>query len=174
MKLAIFSAFPFSTVYKCNQVAIYSDNTNAVNMFGSLHAKPVYNSILMAAINFSISSAITTKVYYVPGWQNVIADYLSQFLNARALQLAPNLTIHNFQPPSNVLGAIKKWISPFCPGSRFGSLGRWIVCSMSDPYFLVWLLITWGSGPLLCMAGYSSLCELFFIMSNFILTELIL
>src|SRR5882762_3953769 len=26
---------------------------------------------------------------------------------------------------------------------------------------------TWGSGPLLCMAGYSSLCELFFIMSKF-------
>jgi len=26
---------------------------------------------------------------------------------------------------------------------------------------------TWGSGPLLCMAGYLSLCELFFIMSKF-------
>src|ERR1700676_3557828 len=26
---------------------------------------------------------------------------------------------------------------------------------------------TWGSGPLLCMAGYSSQCELFFIMSKF-------
>src|SRR5882762_11779352 len=26
---------------------------------------------------------------------------------------------------------------------------------------------TWGSGPLLCMAGYSPLCELFFIMSKF-------
>src|ERR1700676_3309353 len=26
---------------------------------------------------------------------------------------------------------------------------------------------TWGSGPLLCMEGYSSLCELFFIMSKF-------
>src|SRR5882762_9407002 len=26
---------------------------------------------------------------------------------------------------------------------------------------------TWESGPLLCMAGYSSLCELFFIMSKF-------
>ena len=29
------------------------------------------------------------------------------------------------------------------------------------------LLPTWGSGPLLCMAGYSSQCELFFIMSKF-------
>src|SRR6202790_2258069 len=26
---------------------------------------------------------------------------------------------------------------------------------------------TWGSGPLLCMAGYSSQCELFFIVSKF-------
>ena len=27
--------------------------------------------------------------------------------------------------------------------------------------------VTWGSGPLLCMAGYSSLYELFFIISKF-------
>ena len=32
---------------------------------------------------------------------------------------------------------------------------------------IISLLCTWGSGPLLCMAGYSFLCELFFIISKF-------
>src|SRR6202790_3661960 len=34
-------------------------------------------------------------------------------------------------------------------------------------YLCICIILTWGSGPLLCMAGYSSLCELFFIMSKF-------
>jgi hypothetical protein len=34
---------------------------------------------------------------YVPGKQNVITDYLSRFLNAKALQLAPNMVIQDFQ-----------------------------------------------------------------------------
>jgi len=106
--LAVCSAFVFAPIYKCDRVAIYSDNTNTVDMFGSLHAKPVYNSILMAAVDFSLDNSIATKVYYVPGQQNIIADCLSRFLNVRALQLAPNLVIRDFQPPRNALGAVKK------------------------------------------------------------------
>jgi hypothetical protein len=79
-----------------------------VDMFGSLHAKPIYNSILMAAVDFPVDNSITTKVYYVPGQQSIVADCLSQFLNARALQLALNLVICDFQPPRNALGAVKK------------------------------------------------------------------
>jgi len=64
---------------------------NAVDMFSSLHAKPVYNSILISAIDFTISTSIAMKVYFIPGCQNTIADYLSRFLNAHALQLAQKL-----------------------------------------------------------------------------------
>jgi hypothetical protein len=106
--LAICSAFGFAATYGCDRVAIYSDNTNAVDMFGTLRAKPVYNSILMAAVDFSVNNAVSTKVYYVSGKQNIIADLLSRFLNAKALQLAPKMIIRNFQPPRDALGAVKK------------------------------------------------------------------
>jgi hypothetical protein len=62
----------------------------------------------MAVVDFSVDNSITTKVYYVPGQQNVVADCLSRFLKVRALQLAPNLVICDFQPPQNALGAVKK------------------------------------------------------------------
>jgi hypothetical protein len=68
-------------------------------MFSALHTKLVYNSILMASVDFSINNSITTKVYYVLGQQNVIADYLSMFPNTKAFQLAPNMHICAFQPP---------------------------------------------------------------------------
>jgi hypothetical protein len=77
-------------------------------MFASLQAKPVYNAILIAAIDFTINTSIATKVYFVPSSQNVIADYLSRFLNSKALLLAPNLCIQAFQPPQEALGAAKK------------------------------------------------------------------
>ena len=77
-------------------------------MFASLHGKLVYNSILMASVDLSIDTSITIKVYYVSGKQNIVADYLSRFLNAKALQLVPNLIIQDFQPSRNTLGAIQK------------------------------------------------------------------
>jgi hypothetical protein len=106
--LAICSAFHLGAKYGCDRIAIYSDNSNAVDMFSSLHARPIYNSILIAYVNFTINTSIATKVYFVPGTQNVIADYLSRFFNAKALQLAPKLHIQQFQPPRNALGVTEK------------------------------------------------------------------
>ena len=65
--LAVYSAFHLGAKYQCDRILIYSDNTNTVNMFSSLHTKPVYNSILMASVDFSINNSIATKVYYVSG-----------------------------------------------------------------------------------------------------------
>ena len=106
--LAVCSAFYLGLNYACDHIAIYSDNTNTVDMFSSLRAKPVYNSILVAAVDFAVEHSISTKVYYVLGKQNVIANFLSRFQNAKALQLAPNMRIRLFQPPQNVLGVVKK------------------------------------------------------------------
>ena len=106
--LAVCSAFYLGAKYGCDRIAIYSDNTNTVDMFSSLRAKPTYNSILIAAVDFAVDNSISTKVYYVPGTQNIIANYLSRFQNAKALQLAPNMHIHPFQPPPNVLGVVEK------------------------------------------------------------------
>ena len=103
------SAFYLGAEYGCDRIAIYSDNTNTVNMFSSLQAKPVCNSILVAAVDLAVKKSISTKVYYVCGKQNIIADYLSRFENAKALQLAPHMRIRLFQPPRNALGVVQKW-----------------------------------------------------------------
>ena len=106
--LAVCSAFHIGAKFGCDRIAIYTDNTNTVDMFSSLRAKPVYNSILIAAVDFAVNTSISTKVYYVPGNQNIIADYLSRFQNAKALQLAPNMRIRPFQPPRDALGVAEK------------------------------------------------------------------
>ena len=106
--LAICSAFHLGATYGCDRIAVYSDNTNAMDMFASLCAKPAYNAILMSAVDFGINNTISTKVYFVPGKQNIIADYLSRFRNAKALQLAPKMRINSFQPPRDAMGALKK------------------------------------------------------------------
>ena len=77
-------------------------------MYSSLRAQPTYNSILMSWVDFTLSTSITTKVYFVPSTQNVIADHLSCFQNQDALWLAPNLCIQKFQPPQDAMGAAKK------------------------------------------------------------------
>jgi hypothetical protein len=106
--LAVYSAFRLGAKYGCDRMAIYSDNTNTVDMFSSLRAQPTYNSILMASVDFALSTSISTKVYFIPGSQNVIADHLSRFQNREALQLAPKLRIQVFQPPRDAMGAAKK------------------------------------------------------------------
>jgi hypothetical protein len=106
--LAICLVFHLGAKYGRDQIAVYSDSTNTVDMYSLLRAKQIYNSILLCAVDFTVDTSIVTKVYYVPGNQNVIADYLSRFLNADALRLAPNLDIQVFQPPRDALGVIKK------------------------------------------------------------------
>jgi hypothetical protein len=106
--LAVCSAFHLGAEYRYNRIAIYTDNSNTVDMFASLRAQPTYNAILMSWVDFTLSTSIATKVYFVPGTQNVIADHLSRFQNQDALRLAPKLCIQTFQPPQNAMGAAKK------------------------------------------------------------------
>jgi hypothetical protein len=93
--------------YGCDHIAIYSDNTNAIDRFSSLYVKPIYNPILIATVDLAINKSLSTKVYYIPGRQNVITNYLSRFQNAKALHLAQNMCIQLFQPPWNALGVVK-------------------------------------------------------------------
>ena len=106
--LAVYTAFCLGEEYGCNWIAIYSDNTNMVDMFSSLRTQPTYNCILMAWVDFTLSTSIAMKVYFMLGTQNVIVDHLSNFQNHEALHLVPNLGINTFQPPQDVMGAQKK------------------------------------------------------------------
>lgn len=106
--LTVCSAIHLGVRYGTKRIAIYSDNTNSVDMFSSLRAKPEYNRILISAIDIASDHGVLFKVYYIPGVDNVIADSLSRFQNATALLLAPKLSINPFTPPQDALGAYKK------------------------------------------------------------------
>jgi hypothetical protein len=83
---------------------VYSDNTNTVNIFHSLRALPPYNNLLKFTVSTLIEHNISLRVVYVPGADNIIADSLSRFDNARALAACPGLTISSFQPPRLTMG----------------------------------------------------------------------
>jgi hypothetical protein len=90
------------------RLAIYSDNTNTVNIFQSLRCKPPYNEILKSTVSAMIDYHIDLRVLHVPGDENFIADSLSRFKNLQAMSACPRLIISPFQPPRLTMGSAKK------------------------------------------------------------------
>ena len=90
------------------RIAIYTDNSNTVDIFSSLRCLPAYNPILKAACSLLIATDHQLRVFHVPGDQNEIADAISRQLFADAIVMRPQLTINYFQPPQLPLGAAKK------------------------------------------------------------------
>jgi hypothetical protein len=127
---AVDPAFTYAATIEApnpSHVVIYSDNSNTVDMFNSLHGHPDYNPLLLTVADISIKSNITLRVHHtgISGEYNVIADALSHFKNDVALKAAPGLSISTFQPPQLTLGAAKKLIqSPSHPGNLTRSCGH--------------------------------------------------
>jgi hypothetical protein len=90
------------------KLLVYTDNSNMVAIFDSLHAKPIYNSLLLLAINVLLGYGVDLQVEHIPGQQNVIADALSHFHNELVKDLVPMAQIFDFEPPQDALGATKK------------------------------------------------------------------
>lgn len=90
------------------RVAVYTDNTNSVDIFNSLRASPPYNSILMSAVDVLLQLHIDLRVFHVSGADNQVADALSRFNNDAARRFAPGLIIASFTPPRDALGASTK------------------------------------------------------------------
>jgi hypothetical protein len=103
---AIHSAASFSHVPK--KLTIFSDNTNSVDIFNTLRAKPVYNHILKSSVDVLIAHHISLHVVYIPGTDNIVADALSRLENVRALAACPGLQISSFEPPRDALGRAQK------------------------------------------------------------------
>jgi hypothetical protein len=103
---AIIGATTLSPIPK--RLAVFTDNSNTVDIFNSLRATPSYNDILKTAISHLIDFHIDLRVAHIPGAENVVADALSRFENARALAACPGLSISPFQPPRVTLGRVKK------------------------------------------------------------------
>jgi hypothetical protein len=91
-----------------HHMVIYTDNGNTVDIFSSLHAPPVYNSILKYSVDIMIWQDIQLKVFHVPGQYNQVANALSWLDFSCIHQLVPGILITSFTPPRNALGAAKK------------------------------------------------------------------
>ncbi|KAI0350122.1 hypothetical protein OH77DRAFT_1525152 [Trametes cingulata] len=87
------------------RLAILSDNTSTVDAFNSLRAPPVYNPILMSAVDVLIRCDLQLHVNHIPGKLNIVADALSRGNLDLAGELVPGITLFKFSPPRDVLGA---------------------------------------------------------------------
>jgi hypothetical protein len=90
------------------QLVVYTDNQNTVDIWHSLKASTPYNATLIFAIDSLILNGTDTRVLHVPGDQNLVADALSHFNNVLALRLVPGIKLGIFETPQELLGALKK------------------------------------------------------------------
>jgi len=97
-----------NTSSKPIRIAIFTDNSNTVDIFNSLRALPAYNHILKSAVDVLIRTGHQLRVLFVPGIENDIADALSRQQFSYVLATCPSLTVSIFEPPQLPLGAVKK------------------------------------------------------------------
>jgi hypothetical protein len=84
------------------KILIYTDNTNTVDIFQTLHCLPPYNHHLKTAVDIIIHNDFFLRILHVPGEHNVVADTLSCIHFLVALQHEPKLTLFNFNSPGLV------------------------------------------------------------------------
>jgi hypothetical protein len=70
------------------RLVVYTDNQNTVDIWHSLKASGLYNKLLITVVDGMINFQSEVHVVHIPGVDNVVADALSQFNNAYALQLS--------------------------------------------------------------------------------------
>ncbi|KAF5372088.1 hypothetical protein D9758_004963 [Tetrapyrgos nigripes] len=98
--LAVVSALSFAASFNCfHHVIIFTDNSNTVSMFNSLHAKPDYNPLLITAMNILLDTNMQLRVLHIPGSSNVVADAISRSKFEVVRSEAPKATLHSFTPP---------------------------------------------------------------------------
>ncbi|KAJ6471578.1 hypothetical protein C8R47DRAFT_1324901 [Mycena vitilis] len=90
------------------RLTVYTDSLNSVDIFNSLKALPVYNEILKSTVDIQLRHGLDLRVLHVPGANNKVADAISRWGNALAVQLVPGLSIHPFSAPQNALGPARK------------------------------------------------------------------
>ncbi|KIY47218.1 hypothetical protein FISHEDRAFT_74876 [Fistulina hepatica ATCC 64428] len=84
---------------------VWSDNTNTVDIFNSLHASPSYNPLLITVVDLLMLTNCDLRVLHVAGENNKVANALSRFQNDVATRISPNLHILPFIPPRLTSGA---------------------------------------------------------------------
>ena len=108
--LCVLSAFQHASPLSITsiRIAIYTNNSNTVDIFHSLRCLPAYNQILKEACSTQIATEHQLRVFYVSGDHNGVANAISRQQFPEALAMRPDLNIYYFQPPQLPLGATKK------------------------------------------------------------------
>jgi hypothetical protein len=91
-----------------SKILVFSDNSNTVDIFRSLHCKPPYNDLLKFTVALLLKHNMSLRVVHMPGVDNAVANSLSWFENVRAHAACPGLTISSFQPPQVKMGQAEK------------------------------------------------------------------
>jgi hypothetical protein len=86
-------------------IAIYTDNSNTVDMFNTLRAQLFYNPLVMTAIDLALDFHVEFRVFHIPGEENIVSDAISRFRYDTLAVFAPLLHLLQFQPPRLTLGA---------------------------------------------------------------------
>lgn len=151
--LAIGWAVQHLHLHHSSCLAIFSDNSNTVNMFNSLKAQPLYNPLLTTTINLLLWSHIQLYVFHIPGEHNVVADALSHSLFHNTHIHSPALQVHPFTPPQLMLGAVQQWTNhPLALGNLRGLPGAASTSSMLEHLHFT---VQSGLHPLPLMALHS-------------------
>ncbi len=100
---ALLLALQFSS--KPQQVLIYTDNMNTVDIFNSLHMKPFYNPLLITTIDALMEHHSQLCVLHISGPTNIIADTLSCGNNDLILMHYPRAHLIKFTPSQLKSGA---------------------------------------------------------------------
>jgi hypothetical protein len=70
--LAVLSVLRHAMVDQNRQrekILMYTDNTNTVDAFNSLHADPSHNTILIQAVDLQVETLCQVRVLYIEGSQ---------------------------------------------------------------------------------------------------------
>ncbi|KAH9851870.1 hypothetical protein C2E23DRAFT_731992 [Lenzites betulinus] len=86
------------------RLAILCDNSNTVAIFNSLRATPVYNRILISAVDIMLAAPMDIRVQHIAGELNTVADALSRGKLDFARELVPGISLLPLIPPRDALG----------------------------------------------------------------------
>ncbi|KAF7763931.1 hypothetical protein Agabi119p4_8468 [Agaricus bisporus var. burnettii] len=106
-KWAVLSALDYAVTrleMMDQKIVIYTDNSNTVDLYNTLHALPVHNQLLQNAVDLLVRSHCHLRVLHVPAEHNQVADALSRRDMERARRHEPKLIHLEFLPPRDTLG----------------------------------------------------------------------
>ena len=93
-------------------LTVHTNSCNTVEIWNSLKVSKIYNVLLHIAIDSMICNSLDVHVLHVPSIGNLITDALLWGNNSFVQHLAPNLTVHTFNPLMIFWGLLKNSSHP--------------------------------------------------------------